>query len=113
MRGHMAVYLYGYTPLSRSRFMTREMCEGTPIEERPGLRFRRVYESGSGMVIPEMPVSLFNTRKKLAALGIDTFGIDLSFIAPEKKRLEEVLRSYREGVNPDDSFKFNYKRTVK
>ena len=65
------------------------------------------------MVIPEMPVSLFNTRKKLSALGIETFGIDLSFIPPDKKHLEEILESYRKGINPDGSLKFNYKRTVK
>ncbi len=113
LRGHLAVYLYGHPPLARSRFITRAMCGGPPVEERPGLRFRKVFESGSGVVIPEVPVSLFNTRKKLSALGIETFGIDLSFIAPNEKRLKQLLRSYREGVNPDASFKFNYKRTVK
>lgn len=113
LRGHLSVYLYGHPPLSRSRFMTRDMCDGTPLEERPGLRFKRVYESGSGMVIPEIPVALFNAREKLSALGIDTFGIDLSFIPPDKKQLKEILQSYHESSNPDASFKFNHKRTVK
>ncbi|MFH2203139.1 MAG: peptidase U32 family protein [Elusimicrobiota bacterium] len=113
LRGHLAVYLYGYPPLGRSRFMTRDMCGEAAVEEKAGGRFRRSYESGSGVLIPEQPVSLFNTRKKLAGFGIEVFGIDLSFISPDVKRWRDIHAGYLDGKNPAASFKFNYKRTVK
>ncbi len=111
--GDLVMYLYGHPPLSRSRLLTREMCGSAPIEEAPGLKFRRVFEAGSGVVIPDMPVSLFNARRKLVERGIKTFGIDLSFIPPDKRRWEAVYAGYRGGTNAEGTLKFNFKRCVK
>ncbi|MFH1724794.1 MAG: peptidase U32 family protein [Elusimicrobiota bacterium] len=113
LRGHLVAYLYGYPPLARSRMLSKRMCDGGPVEEKPGVRFRRVFESGSAILIPDKPVSLFNARKKLSELGIDAFGIDLSFIAPDAERWSAIYASFRDRVNPDDTIKFNFKRGVK
>jgi len=113
LRGSLAVYLYGCPPLARSRFLSREMSGGGLLEEKPGTRFRRVYESGSGVVLAESPFSIFTAREKLSSLGIDTFGIDLSHLSPERRTWETLLEHYRRGANPAGTFKFNFKRGVK
>lgn len=109
---HLIVFLYGRPPVARSRLLTRELCGTAPVEEK-GLRFRRLFRAGSGIVIPDEPVSLFTARAKLRERGVAAFGIDLSFISPDKSSWDSIYSDYRSGSNPDDSIKLNFKRGLK
>lgn len=123
LRGYMIVYLYGYPPVVRSRMLTKDtyadpprflqnLCRGTP-ENKDNFQVRLVYESGAGILIPNEPVMLFNAREKIGSLGIRNFGIDLSYIKPERDTWEKIYNAYQEKTNFPDSIKFNFKRTVK
>jgi putative protease len=112
LRKYLIVYLYGYPPVVRSRMLTKDTYAGDTFSQQDtGLKI--VYESGSGILIPDKPVMLFNARKKLAGTGIRNFGIDLSYINPGQKIWKDIYGAYNKESNFPDSIKFNFKRTVK
>lgn len=119
----LVVYLYGYVPAVRSRIITREMLIDDLIKDDTSasakhehgttVSFSPVFESESALLIPEKPVNLFTAQKKLKECGIGAFGIDLSFIKPDKNMWETVITAYDQQENLPDSVKFNFKRGVK
>jgi len=112
LRSRLIVYLYGYPPVARSRMLSRDTySEGIYSEQ--DIKLRMIFESGAGVLIPDKPVMLFNMREKLTLSGIRNFGIDLSYIKPEKSIWENIYDAYQKKTNFPDSIKFNFKRTVK
>jgi len=119
----MLVYLFGYTPVVRSRLITKEMLApggvseyypGTgPHDAKSALAFLPVFESGLAVLIPERPINIFTARRKLKECGICNFGIDLSFVRPDKKLWDTLQSFYESGENSPDSLKFNFKRGIK
>ena len=119
----LVVYLYGFAPLVRSRLITKEMLsgelisDGSPsVEKREHLTnvsFLPIFESDLALLIPEKPVNIFTARRKFKECGIETFGIDLSFIKPDKKQWLSILDGYTKQENILDSIKFNFKRGIK
>lgn len=112
LRGYLVVYLYGYPPVARSRMVTKETHrEG--IYSDGDIRFRLIQEEGSGVLIPVEPVMLFNAHDKILGLGVRNFGIDLSYLRPEKQFWKDIFSAYREQENFPASIKFNFKKLVK
>ncbi len=117
----MLIYLYGHPPVARSRILTPDYIGDELIRENDkGSKkgkdengFYPVAESKLTLLIPAKPVCLFSSRRKLQALGIRDFGIDLSFMPPDKKLLNTLLDSYDESENIPGSVRFNFKRGVK
>jgi len=56
----------------------------------------------------EKPVNIFTARKKLKEFRIDTFGIDLSFLKPDKKVWQTLINAYHQQTNIPESIKFNF-----
>ena len=116
-------YLYGFVPVVRSRIITREMLSDDLVRDRVPVSepsenctpasFAPVFESELALLIPEKPVCIFTARRKLKECGIVNFGIDLSFIKPDRKVWATILTAYQEQVNLLDSLKFNFKRGIK
>lgn len=112
LRGNLLFYLYGFPPVVRSRLLTKDIHpEGYYLERN--ILLRLAYEPGMGILVPDKPVMLFNTREKLATLGLRHFGIDLAFLKPAKDVWKDIYAGYTERENTLDSIKFNYKRSVK
>lgn len=117
------VYLFGYPPIVRSRLITEEMIEGDRVSEyfpdsdeqdaKGALSFLPVFESGLALLVPERPVNIFTARRKLKECAVSNFGIDLSFLKPDKKLWNTLFASYGSGENSPDSVKFNFKRGIK
>ncbi|MCX5778838.1 MAG: U32 family peptidase [Elusimicrobia bacterium] len=117
---HVVVYLYGFIPVVRSRFLPGDTLGHEPIREHvlaesPAVpaAFTAVNESELVVLIPEKPVGIFTARRKLKECGISAFGIDLSFIKPNKKIWQSLLSAYRLQENIPGTEKFNFKREVK
>ncbi|MFH0807567.1 MAG: peptidase U32 family protein [Elusimicrobiota bacterium] len=110
MRSRLIVYLFGYPPVARSRMLDAGYLEEGEITNKSNENFWLRYEANSGVVLPEMPVMNFTVRKKLSGLGITNFGIDLSFIKPDKSKWKELYSGYLDQKNLPDTTKFNFKR---
>jgi len=120
---YMVVYLYGFIPVVRSRILTKEILGEKMITERARdsgaddgctlLSFSPVYESKLALLIPAKPVSLFTARRKFHECGINNFGIDLSFIKPDKKLWNNIIDAYNRQENIPDSVRFNFRRGIK
>jgi len=115
------VYIYGHATIVRSRMLekgnlgqevissynaSQEMESKTMVELLP------VYESGLALLIPKKPISFLNAQKKLKECGVNNFGIDLTYIAPNKKFLDELFNAYKTQENMPDTMRFNIKRGV-
>ena len=119
----MIVYLCGYPPVVRSKILTQDYIGKDLIIENDKIKgnikgeketgFFPVSESKYSLLIPFTPVCIFSSRNKLNKLGIRNFGIDLSFINPDKKRLSSFLDGYNRQENILNSVRFNFKRSVK
>ncbi len=120
---HVVCYLYGFVPMVRSRLITRDMLEDGMItnsmsdpdlrEGRAPFSFFPVFESGLALLIPDKPVSLFTARDKLRECGIATFGIDLSYMKPDRKRWAAVFSAWQRREPLPDTRRFNFKRGIK
>jgi putative protease len=118
----MVVYLYGFAPVARSRYLTREMLEDSKISGlAPANDTRKfsaqpaffpVFESEIGLLIPEKPIGIFTGLRKLKEIGVENFGIDLSYIRPDKKTWQAIYAAYSAGENPINTAKFNFKTCV-
>ena len=113
LRARLIVYLYGYPVLSRSKMLDPQYLEAGLITNKSNENFKLKYESGSGIVLSEQPVMNFTVRKKLSGLGIANFGIDLSYIKPDKNKWKQLYGSYLDQKNLPDTTKFNFKRGLK
>ncbi len=119
---HLVVYTYGFVPVVRSRFITREMLTAGKVSDRApangahehALRsaFYPVFESELSLLIPEKPVSIFTGIRKLKEIGVQNFGIDLSYSKTDKKLWQSVFEAYSAGENPVNTVKFNFKSCV-
>ncbi|MEA2081340.1 MAG: peptidase U32 family protein [Elusimicrobiota bacterium] len=117
----LLIYLYGHPPVVRSRILTPGYIGDALVREndKNGKKgkdensFYPVSESKLTLLIPAKPVCLFSSRRKLQSLGIRDFGIDLSFVPPDKKLLNTLFASYDESENVPGSVRFNFKRGVK
>jgi len=117
----LMIYLYGHPPAARSRILTNSYIGGDVIQEndkgdkkaKDENAFYPVAEAKLTLLIAEKPVCLFSSRRKLRALGISNFGIDLSYMPPGRKELKDILDSYDSGESIPSSVRFNFKRGVK
>jgi putative protease len=117
----LVVYLYGFPAVVRSRFITRELLSADKISDRTPAgshehllhsSFYPVFESELALLIPEKPVSIFTGLRKLKEIGVQNFGIDLSYMRPDKKMWHELFTAYSSGENPQNTVKFNFKSCV-
>ncbi|MDO9514009.1 MAG: peptidase U32 family protein [Elusimicrobiota bacterium] len=117
----MLIYLYGHPPVARSRILTPGYIGGDLLMEndrgdkksKDENSFYPVSESKLTLLIAAKPVCLFSSRRKLHDLGISNFGIDLSYIPPDRKLLKTIFDSYDTGESVPGSVRFNFKSGVK
>ncbi|MFH1368801.1 MAG: peptidase U32 family protein [Elusimicrobiota bacterium] len=120
---HLAVYLYGHPAVVRSRIVTRGNLDDGIISENSmpkaaseakiSSSYFPVFESDTTVLIPEKPVSVFTFRKKFRDCGIKNFGMDLSYLKPDRALWSVLIDAYQKEENIVGSLKFNFKRGVK
>ncbi|OGS21203.1 MAG: hypothetical protein A2252_05290 [Elusimicrobia bacterium RIFOXYA2_FULL_39_19] len=113
LRERLLVYLYGYPVIVRSRMADKRYIKEGVVTNALNEIFKIRYESASMVLLPAAPVMNFTVREKLSGLGLQNFGIDLSFMKPDKNKWKEIYKSYIEQENVPETLKFNYKRLLK
>ena len=86
-------YLFTHVPLFVSRIKPA-VPPGSHLTDRLGRKTLTAEKHGLYYLIAEETVSLFHKRRKLEDLGIITFCVDLSFMDPDEKVLNEILDCY-------------------
>jgi U32 family peptidase len=105
-------YLFTHVPLFVSRIKPA-LAAGSPITDRLGRTTIAREKNGLYYLLAEETVSLFNKREKFEELGVQTFCVDLSFIEPDGKVLDEILDCYAQEKKYPGSCMFNFKGGLK
>ncbi len=105
-------YLFTHVPLFVSR-MKPAVPPGSHLTDRLGRKTLTAEKHGLYYLIAEETVSLFHKRRKLEDLGIITFCVDLSFMDPDEKVLNEILDCYANEKKFPESCLFNFKGGLK
>ncbi len=105
-------YLFGHVPLFVSRIRPA-VAEGGHVTDRAGRKTMVCGKNDLYYLVAEEIACLFHKRDKFEELGISTFIIDLSFMDPSEKNLQEILACYNEERRYPGSCLFNYKGGLK
>ena len=102
------VPVYFYPELFYSRMPVR-LPDGEELTDSMNLRLRRFRQNGLTSVVPNIPVSVSQSKNKLQAQGFYRFLIDLSFEPVSKNRIKtiksRVVKS--EQIQPSTTFNYN------
>jgi hypothetical protein len=104
--------LFGRPVITRSRMLTKEHDYGTVVSEKKDIELEQVMEGGLSLLVPKLPVMLFSAKANLKSAGVSEFCLDLSYVAPDKKLLSDLLNGYATGRNFGTSSRFNFNRGV-
>jgi putative protease len=105
-------YLFTHVPLFVSRIKPA-LAAGSRLADRLGRKTVAREKNGLYYLLAEETVSLFNKRRKFEELGINTFCVDLSFMEPDEKVLNEILDCYTQEKKYPGSCMFNLKGGLK
>ena len=105
-------YLFTHVPLFVSRIKPA-IAAGSRLTDRLGRKTVTREKNGLYYLLAEETVSLFNKRQKFEELGINTFCVDLSFMEPDGKVLDEILDCYTQEKKYPGSCMFNLKGGLK
>ncbi|HUI92135.1 MAG TPA: peptidase U32 family protein [Chitinivibrionales bacterium] len=106
------IYLFTHVPLFISRI--RPVLEaGGHVVDRLGRQTMTREKNGLHYLLAEETASLFNKRQWFEELGIQTFCIDLSFMKPDGKVLDEIVDCYKNEKKYPGSCLFNFKGGLK
>jgi U32 family peptidase len=105
-------YLFTHVPLFVSR-MKPAVPPGTHITDRLSRKTLTAHRHGLYYLVAEETVSLFHKRRRLEEMGIITFCVDLSFMEPDGKVLDEILDCYTNEKKFPGSCLFNFKGGLK
>ncbi|MBU2572842.1 MAG: U32 family peptidase [Elusimicrobia bacterium] len=109
----LIVNLFGKPVVTRSRMLTKEHDYGTVVSDEKDIELDQVMEGNLNVLVSKTPVMLFNAKEKLQNIGVNEFCLDLSYIKPAKKFLEELMAAYANNKNFEGSSRFNFKRGVR
>jgi putative protease len=82
--------------------------ESNSMKDDNNIQLRRFRRNGITSIVPEVPVSIFQSRNKLKNHGFSRYLIDLSFESPSKNRIKTLKsRLFRsEQIKPSTTFNF-------
>ena len=109
----LIVNLFGKPVVARSRMLTKEHDYGTVVSDKNDIELEQFMEGSLSVLVSKTPVMLFNAKEKLKHNGVNDFCLDLSYIEPDKKFLENLMDAYANNRNFEGSSKFNFKSGVK
>ncbi len=103
------VPVYFYPELFYSRMPVDMNSENEDLLDDMGIKLRRYRRNGITSIVPQVPVSLSQSKNKLKNKGFYRFLIDLRYEPVSKNRAKtiksRILRS--EQIQPSNTFNFN------
>lgn len=106
------VPLYFYPELFHSRMpvnMGNPDSDGYSHFKDRDHSFRKIIRDGVTIVIPELPVSLFQYKDDIHKQGFHRFLIDLSYVRPTQNTFNRLQARYKYSEAEQPGYGFNYK----
>ncbi len=106
------VPLYFYPELFHSRMpvkMNEADSDGYSYFKDRDHTFRKIVRDGVTIVIPELPVSLFQYKDDIHKNGFRRFLIDLSYEKPSQNTFNRLQKRYKYSEAEQPGYGFNYK----
>ncbi len=109
LKNNLIVYLSGFPEVVTSKMKFVKEIENKKIKS--GVDEFKVISNGSeNFIIPKFPINLLGFKNRLAAAGIKSFAIDLSYIEPNVNYLTQILRAFNNNLYINSANKFNFER---
>lgn len=108
----LIVYLSGFSELAISKMICSSETENQNIKSNRD-EFRILNNGKQNIILPKYPITVFDLKSIFLKFKINSFGIDLSYIEPNKNYLDLILRAFYNNTNIDSVYKFNFKRKLK
>ena len=106
--------MYYYPELFYSRMPVDIKQDSEEVfTDSTGAKFRKRVHDGITIVIPEIPVALFQYKQKLAKQGFNNFLIDLCWQNPSSNTLKKLMLRLKNGQQVQPSNTFNFKKGLK
>jgi putative protease len=108
------VPMYYYPELFYSRMPVDIKQDSEEVfTDSTGAKFRKRVHDGITIVIPEIPVALFQYKQKLTKQGFSNFLIDLSWQKPSSNTLKKLMLRLKNSQQVQPSNTFNFKKGLK
>lgn len=104
------VLLHAHPELFYSRMPVSVANEKDRFANDSKKTFRKMIKNGMTIVVPEIPVSLFQYKEQLMSVGFKNFMIDLGYEVPSKQKLKKVMGQFQSGQQCQPSTNFNFKK---
>jgi len=112
LKSRMLVYLSGFPQLAVSKMIFPESVKNSAIKTDLD-EFRIISADEETIIIPKYPVMLFDLKHIFKKNGINSFGIDLSYVEPDKNYIDINLKAFYGHTNLNSRHKFNFARRLK
>ncbi len=112
LKNRMIVYISGFPKLAVSKMIFSESVKNSEIKTDLD-EFRIISSEEETIIIPKYPVMLFDLKHILKKNGINSFGIDLSYVKPDKNYIDINLKAFYGHTNLNSRHKFNFARKLK
>ncbi len=112
LKSRMLVYLSGFPKLALSKMIFPEFVKNSAIKTDLD-EFRIISADEETIIIPKYPVMLFDLKHIFKRNGINSFGIDLSYVEPDKNYIDINLKAFYGHTNLNSRHKFNFARKLK
>lgn len=108
------ISMYYFPELFYSRMPVEIKQEEEEVfTDSTGATFRKRIHDGITIVIPEIPVALFQYKEKLKKQGFNKFLIDLSWQKPSSNTLKKLMLRLKNSQQVQPSTTFNFKKGMK
>lgn len=108
----LIVYLSGFPELAVSKMICSSEIENQNIKSNKD-EFKIINGGKNNVILPRYPITIFDLKSILLKFKINSFGIDLSYIEPNKNYLDLLLRTFYNNTNINSAHKFNFNRKLK
>ena len=112
LKNNLIVYLSGFPEIVLSKMKFVDIVENKNIKSDKD-EFKVITKNDENIIIPKYPINLFGFKNKLMNMNIKSFGIDLSYIEPNKNYLAQIMNVFNNNLYLSSANKFNFERKLK
>lgn len=112
LKNNLIVYLSGFPEIVLSKMKFVDIVENKNIKSDKD-EFKVITKNDENIIIPKYPINLFGFKNKLMNMNIKSFGIDLSYVEPNKNYLAQIINVFNNNLYLSSVNKFNFERRLK
>ncbi len=112
LKNNLIVYLSGFPEVVISKMQFVKDIRNKNIKSVKD-EFKVFSKDNENVIIPKYPINLFNFKNDLSKVGINAFGVDLSYVEPNINYLTQIIKAFNNNVYISSVNKFNFERKLK